>query len=63
MADTPINPKALVCEGAIVSASNPLRCVAVATPTPGTDVTINPTTFVWHGFIVSNDDPLPITFD
>lgn len=61
MADVPISPKALVTNGELVSATNPLPCVQAASGTPATDVAISPTTFVVDGEIVSATNPLPIT--
>lgn len=60
MPDTPVNPKSLVTNGALVSTSNPLPATSVAAAAPGTAITLNPTTFVVNGEIVSASNPLPI---
>ncbi len=61
MADIPLNIKALVTAGAVVSTANPLPCTSAAAGTPATDVALSPTVWVVNGDIVSATNPLPIT--
>lgn len=61
MADIPVNPKALVTNGALVSTANPLPCASATAAAPATDVALSLTTFVVNGDIVSATNPLPIT--
>jgi hypothetical protein len=60
MTDIPVNPQALVTNGALVNSSNPLPCRAYSTPASKPDVTLNPVTFVVNGAIVTTANPLPI---
>lgn len=60
MADIPVNPSAVVVDGSLVSASNPLPVSSVAAGTPATDISINPRVFVVNGEIVSVTNPMPL---